>query len=245
MNINTNLEGHSGSGFVPQGSDGALWVQFKIVQEKMGFLSEQEGRPIFKGFEYIEIHLPEGKSVISRRVKEEDKKRFPAQYQAFLLNKAQVPTGTPLESWPAIEESRVFELKALKIFTVEQVAEASDLTLQVMGPDARTLREKAISFLSIRARAESASAMEAENNALKARLEALERKHEASEAAPEPKPTKVKAVKAPAAPKKGRGRPKGSKKEKIVVAEPVEMEIVPVEEDTPEYDDAIEEETAE
>lgn len=233
MEINTNPNDMRGNGTISQGSDSALWAIFKTVQEPMAFLSEQEKRPIFKPYEYIEIHLPEGKNVVSRRATDADRRRFPQQYAAFKANQTQTPIGTPLESWGVIDESRCYELKALKIFTVEQVAEASDQTLQVMGPDARNLREKARGYLTVKERAAQASIVEEENAALKARLAAIEERIAAqshfingpidapvvvADKIKAPKKKAVKALPAPAAPKKGRGRPKKA----VVVAEPFE-----------------------
>jgi len=199
--MNLSLQGHSGNGFIPQGSDAGLYVIFKNHQEKMNFESERQGRPVFKTYEYVEIHGAEGKNVVSRRATDHDRARFPKQYEAFKLGQAQIPVGTPIEEWSAVDESRRYELKALKLFTVEQIAHCSDQTLQVMGPDARSLRERAQQFLMKAEQFAKASEIKAENDALKARLAALEAKLMAPE---EPK-------------KRSRGRPKKSEAEQEIV----------------------------
>ena len=88
-------------------------------------------------------------------------------------------SGTPLSEWSLISRSQAEELKGLKFYTIEQIAEASDLALQRMGMSAGmspyTFRDKAKAFLNKSSsdaealkRDESLKALEAENERLRA-----------------------------------------------------------------------------
>lgn len=55
--------------------------------------------------------------------------------------------GTPIEEWAMIDAPFAATLKALKVFTVEQLAEASDTTLQHIGQGARMWKDKASNWL--------------------------------------------------------------------------------------------------
>lgn len=131
--------------------DTLLHVQFYMRSEQDNFKSEQEGRPIFFETPYIRINTPGNQlSEIDTPVRPEHKVRFPIQWAAF--QNTQIPqdqvVGTPVDQWPTLTRSQAEELKGIKFFTVEQIANASDLQLQRLGMNGPMLKQKAIAYLA-------------------------------------------------------------------------------------------------
>lgn len=124
--------------------------RFHIKAVQNNFRTEQEGRPIFEDFEYVEIWIPgDQRSVVDRRVKPDDRARWPNHYAAFKAEKEYIGEGLPLAEWSAVTRSQVEEMKHFKIFTVEQLANLSDAQLQgsfAIGGTA--LREQARAYVA-------------------------------------------------------------------------------------------------
>jgi hypothetical protein len=127
--------------------DENLYVQFFThpMQDKAKTLAE--GRPIFVDAEYVRIMVPGDKgNVIMRSVREDDKRRFPKQYQAFKNDEAEIIEGTPLERWNFVSAAQVEELKYFGIRSVEQLANVSDTNAQkFMGIN--LLKQKAKEYI--------------------------------------------------------------------------------------------------
>ena len=118
----------------------------RAVQDKVA--SENEGRPIFTELDYVQIHIPGDKNtIIDRKVRDDDKRRWAAQWQAYLDNASQPVEGTPLEQWPALSVSQIAELKALHIPTIEVLADLPENGLQKIGMGARELKARAKAFI--------------------------------------------------------------------------------------------------
>lgn len=118
------------------------------------FETQKQGRPIFEDRDYVEIFVPgDATNIINTPIREEHKVRFPLQW-AHYQNQGggRKDVGTPITQWPLISQSMSEELKAIKFFTVESIAFASDQQLQsigmIAGMNPMSLREKAKSFLS-------------------------------------------------------------------------------------------------
>lgn len=121
---------------------------FKMVPVENKAKSKEAGRPIFEDREYVEIIIPGSRNERPvRRVTEQDKDRWPREYAAFQRNHEQSEDGTPLEQWPRMTRSRVHELKAIGIFSVEDLAGLSDANVKNVGPDGYELRDAAKAFL--------------------------------------------------------------------------------------------------
>lgn len=95
---------------------------------------EGAGRPIFDQMDYIFIAAPGDKTSIARRPAWKDPRapnsdinRFPEKWKLYKAGAGQQQlVGTRLEFWPVLHSAQVAELKALNIFTVEQLAELND-----------------------------------------------------------------------------------------------------------------------
>lgn len=139
----------------PQNPDAQLTVRFYSKPAKNEFKTQLEGRPIYEDRDYIEIMIPGDKdNVIDTPAMDHHKQRFPFHWQHYKnTGGGNSQIGTPLEQWPLITAAQAAELKALKFFTVDSVAGASDEQITKIGlaggmaPFA--FREKAQLFLQV------------------------------------------------------------------------------------------------
>ena len=134
--------------------------------------SEERGRPVFDEIAYVRVLVPgDRNSVVDRRASDSDRERWPGRWAAFEARRER-PAGTPIEHWPYLTVAGVAELKALKVFTVEQVAEADEALKERIGEDAATLAERARQFLQ--PQTETETALRAEIARLKREVARLE-----------------------------------------------------------------------
>jgi len=144
----------------------------KPVQNKAA--SEKEGRPIFDEKEMVEVKFPGDKQTVAVfPVEDKHRKRWPKHYEAFQAGQERAAIGTPLEAWPILTSSRVAELKAMGILSVDEYADVTDGTLTKLGMNARAEREKARAFLAAAKDGASTAAMAAELARLKEMVERL------------------------------------------------------------------------
>lgn len=162
--------------------DAALSVRFYTKPIQQPFLSNKEGRPIFQDVDYIQIFTPGGQlNIVDTPVRGEHKARFPIQWANYQNGKTgdMRETGTPVSAWPFLTASQAEEFKAVKFFTVEQIANASDLQLQTLGmmggANPHTIRERAKAYLAAAAGTAAPQAAAAELAETKAALAALQR----------------------------------------------------------------------
>jgi len=86
--------------------------------------------------------------------------------------------GTPIVSWPGLSPAQIKNFQAIRMFTVEDIAEANEETLGRMGPGSRDIKRRAENWLkaanSTGKLAESHSALEEKYEALESRNKVLE-----------------------------------------------------------------------
>ena len=170
-------------------SNGGVFPFFKIraVEDKPRSL--EEGRPIFKEVEWVEIRIAgDTKTVVSKKVTDEHRQRWPEHYARFKAGIADPIIGTPLSQWPSLSTARVAELKALNIHTVEDLAGLSDSGIQNIGLGGRDLVAKAKAFMDAAKGNASVEKLAAENNRMKEELEMLKRQIAELGAEPKRKP---------------------------------------------------------
>ena len=131
--------------------DSLLYVKFYMETFQNNFKTEKEGRPMFE--EELRIMIqPTGNNLlcVHKRATDADKQRFPFQWQQFMNSQVDQDgiQGTPLSAWPAITRSQAEELRGIKFYTVEQIANASDVQLQSLGMSGRMFQQKAQAFLA-------------------------------------------------------------------------------------------------
>lgn len=161
--------------------DARLAVMFYKKAVKNEFETQAQGRPIFMDMDYVKISVPgDTTTEIDQPVRDDHKRRFPlhwAHYQNMTQGDAK-EVGTPLSQWPRLTISQVEELRALKFYTVEAVASASDQNIQrigmIAGMSPYAFREHAQRFLKV-ADSDSATAeAEAKAKAAEERAAQLE-----------------------------------------------------------------------
>jgi len=157
-----------------QGADARLAVQFYKKSMKQEDASNEAGRPIFKEFDFVRIMIPgDNLTEIDTYAQESHKQRFPRQwahYQNQVAGQEDV-VGTPLDQWPQVTRSQAEELRGLKFYTVEAIADCSDQQLQrigmVAGMSPHNFRLKAKAFLNLANDSAEVAQRESELQALK------------------------------------------------------------------------------
>lgn len=173
--------------------DAALHVQFYNKPVKQTFRSVKEGMPIHETVVFVRIHTPGNQlNIIDTPAREDHKRRFPQHWAHFQnMNAGSGDTaGVPVSHWPMVDVAMAETLKALKFFTVEQVAFASDEQISKLGMQAGmapfTFRERAKSYLQVAKDSTALAKKNEETEELKKRLAELEElvKGKAQAAAP-------------------------------------------------------------
>lgn len=196
------------------------------------FELEAKRRPdgTYENVEYVTI-LTSGdpKAAPRHKVTDAIREKYKPWYEHWRAGLETSPTGTPLEMWPILKPAQVHELKAINIFTVEQLAEIADNNLHRI-PMGRTLKNQAAAWLQTKKEADGVEAARRENQTLKDGMSVLEEQvkalsakleeTQASEPVSEvqtPEPPQETVSDDPPdqshnfqPPKRGPGRPKGS-----------------------------------
>lgn len=114
--------------------DDRLIVGFlnKSIQNK--FKSTQEGRPVFEDHVFVKIQHPgETLNIVERPVREDDKQRWPRQWQQFVNGSTQAPEGIPITLLFPDKPAIAMTLKGYNIHTVEQLAHLSAQGISTVG----------------------------------------------------------------------------------------------------------------
>lgn len=164
---------------VVHGDDRGLIVQFIQEAVKDEEESRKAGRPIYRDVDMVSIKFPGDKTrSVYRRVKTQDTPtqpsditRWPRQWAAYKASQVQAIEGTPLEQYPPLTKGEVLNLKSMNIFTVEQLASVPDSAMSWMG--ARAQRDAAVKWLEAAKDGAVVNALAAENQEMKAQIEAL------------------------------------------------------------------------
>ena len=116
--------------------DSVMVARFYVKAIFQPFKSKLENRKIFEDVLYVEYHAA-GSTLQKMDVpaQEYHKQRFSKQWAYYQAahGKDSREVGTPLEQWTILGPSDVENLKALKFFTIDNIAGASDLQLQALG----------------------------------------------------------------------------------------------------------------
>ena len=167
-------------------ADSQLAVRFYKRPVEIKDETIAQGRPIFKEMDFITIMTPGDQlNIIDTIAEDRHKRRFPLHWADF-QNKTgnhEGFTGTPLSEWPLLTMGQAEELKGIKFYTVEAVANCGDQQLQrigmIAGMSPYAFRDKAKAFLSVASqtadvskREEEVTQLRAENAKIKAETDA-------------------------------------------------------------------------
>lgn len=165
------------NGHVSHGSDASAYVRFYKYLDKG---AEQD---------FVEIRFPgDMRTVMRRKVKDDDKMRWPGHWQAYLNGEQSKATGIPLEQWPGMDEGVIRELNHKNIYTVEQLSAVADGNIANIGIGARALIDRAKAYLELKKDTDAATKytsqfaalteenrlLQEQNRDLASRLQALE-----------------------------------------------------------------------
>jgi len=155
-------------------ADTRLAIKFEKREVQNADRTLEEGRPIFEEQIFIKIVVPgDSLSEIDRKVRDEDKNRFPIQWANFMnrIGDEASYSGTSLKEWPLITSTQAVELRGIKFHTVESIAMATDHSIQKLGMLAgmspHTFRDKARSFLKMAKEGADVASREEEINKLR------------------------------------------------------------------------------
>ena len=157
-----------------RGADDNLYVEFYSRAVKQEFASQEAGRPIFQDVTYVKIFTPSDQlTQIDTIARDDHKARFPRQWAHYMnkMNGQEQVIGTPVSAWTLLTPAGAEELRAMKFYTVELIANANDAQLHklgmVAGMSGHSLRDKAKAFLNIATNSAEEAKREAELVALK------------------------------------------------------------------------------
>jgi hypothetical protein len=205
--------------------DDLLYVRFHEVPLQNNFQTEKQGRPIFDTIIFTEITTPGNQlNIIDRPKNSQDEFRFPRQWAHYKNTHSEDPAkqGTPLSQWPMLDVAKIEMLRAMKFYTVEAVAYASDEQIMHLGMLAGmaplTFRDRAKAYLEVARDANAVSKKDEELKETKAKLAELEAKMNAlleAKVAPVEKPKRQMSEEHKAALKAGREAAKLRKAEQV------------------------------
>lgn len=175
--------------------DDVLVVVFKHHAVLNETKTAAEGRPQYDDVEVVEIRAAGSRNttvqpatavshwatdpVTGAQTRITYAERFPKQYQQFKARVAQTIAGTPLEHVPFLTEARRAELRALNVYTAEQLAGIDGQELKNLGNGGRELKNKVIEWM---AEAKEKNApnlqMAAELEAMRSRMQLLQEDNE-------------------------------------------------------------------
>lgn len=169
--------------FNPQKADALLIVKFynDAVQNK--FKSHEQGRPVFDDIEMCEINMPgdrarsllvpalsEWKRIGTRSISYA--MRFGDHYKRFKANEGPVVEGTPLAEAPFLSMAQKASLKALQVYTVEQLASLTGQALKNIGAGGLATQQQAVAYLAKASGTADVVAMQRQIDELQAALAA-------------------------------------------------------------------------
>jgi hypothetical protein len=151
----------------------------------------QEGRPIFDDVVVCQIRTPGGRNTvpvfpalafcgwIDDPITGEQKpqtyaERFSKQYRQFKEQQQQTISGTPIDYAPFLTEGKRAELRAMAVYTIEQLAHIDGQELKNLGLQGREWKNLAIEYLVESKSGASIETMRAELEALRAANQVLQ-----------------------------------------------------------------------
>lgn len=177
---------------------------FKSIAQPDPAGSKKAGRPIYRDIEVCELHYPGekqnkpvfpahsfagwGEDEYGNAQKLTYALKYNEQYLRFKEGRAQVAEGTPLSELPFLTEAKRMELKALKIYTAEQLAGLDGQNLKNLGQGGRALKEQAQAFIETASRSAGSVALAEENEMLRQQIAELRAEQAGMQHAPAPEP---------------------------------------------------------
>lgn len=137
------------------GADAQLHVEFYEKRTPIPFKS-MNGVTHFEKEDYVIIRRPNDKSWPDRKVREEDKRRFPEQWFRYKNGQSQ-EIGDKIEvlqNQGLLTAGQVEMLRYTKILSVQQLAKASELVVASFGTEGHQMQKIAQGWLNYKAQIE-------------------------------------------------------------------------------------------
>lgn len=165
--------------------------------------SKKAGRPIYDEMEVCELRFPANRKTVGVYPAHEPFKysdnehgfaepityamEYSAQYKQFKDGHAQTLTGTPIEELTFLTAGKRLELKALNIYTAEQLAALDGQPLKQLGMNGRSLKDQAQAYLDAAHGSADVTRLAAENAELRETMKRMQAQI-ANLASPQPAP---------------------------------------------------------
>jgi hypothetical protein len=136
--------------------------------------TREDGVQRYMNKPFVEIIIPgDQKNIVDCPVQDSHKERWPREWAEFRARGENRPQGIQIEAWGELDPALRDELKYQKFLTVEQIASASDLSLQKIhgGIDIRKAAQR-----YLKPRPENERALLDENEKLRHEVENLKAK---------------------------------------------------------------------
>jgi len=143
------LDPDSDSTFTQSGKEPRNYVKFYRQWVRNNFKSEQQGIEVGEHQDFIMIVSPgQSKTEVRRKASDADKHLYAQEFSAYEQGKEMQMSGTPIELLPGLAAGMADALKALYIYTIEQMAGLPDLSLQKIGMGGNEIRKRAKDYLA-------------------------------------------------------------------------------------------------
>lgn len=141
--------GSRGYGMASSGpSDDRLIVLFFNKSVLNVARSKAEGKRIFEAREFVKIQHPgETLNIVERPVLEDDKRRWPRQWDHFIRGNDQIPDGIPVTLLFPAQPNISDMLRGYNVHTVEQLAALSGHAISTIGMGCQEWVNKAAKYL--------------------------------------------------------------------------------------------------
>lgn len=145
--------------------------------------SKKAGRPIYDDIEVCDLRFPANRKTVGTFPANEIFKydigpsgmnesityamAYSEQYKQFKAGVAQTMSGTPIEELPFLTQGKRLELKALNIYTAEQLAGLDGQPLKQLGMSGRDLKDQAQAYLNAASGSADVTRLASENAQLR------------------------------------------------------------------------------
>lgn len=106
-----------------------------------------KGFPVFTTKTYVKIRIRDNSDIYEQPAKDNDIKRFPTEYNRYLLEKKELDKGTPLSQFAFINVEQLEHCKMRGVFTIERLSELTEE--QARELDLEKEKELAVKFLDV------------------------------------------------------------------------------------------------
>lgn len=124
------------------------YVKFYRQWVRNNFKSKEAGVEVGEHQDFILIICPgQPKTEVRRKASDADKMAYMPEWSAYEQGKEHQMSGTPIETLPGLANGMADALKALYIYTIEQMAGLPDIALQKVGMGGNEIRQRAKAYI--------------------------------------------------------------------------------------------------